>query len=89
MPREHRGDEDHEERLHDFHRVHAARDEHGLYVAYANSIVCSPWGSVLARAGTGEEILYADIDLAYADKIRAQLPVLTARKPELYRKFGE
>ncbi len=63
----------------------AARDEKGLYVAYANSIICSPWGSVVARAGTGAEILCADIDLSYTEKIRAQLPVLSARKPELYK----
>ncbi len=65
----------------------AARDEKGIYVAYANSIVCSPWGQVIARAGTGREVLFADIDMDYADRIRAQLPVLSARKPSLYTRF--
>ena len=61
-----------------------ARDEDGVYVSYANSIVCSPWGRVLARAGTGEEILYADIDFSDDQKARAQLPILSAMRPELY-----
>ncbi|MBR2560274.1 MAG: carbon-nitrogen hydrolase family protein [Firmicutes bacterium] len=61
-----------------------ARNEDGVYVSYANSIVCSPWGRVLARAGTGEEILYADIDFSDDQKARAQLPILSAMRPELY-----
>ena len=61
-----------------------ARNEDGVYVSYANSIVCSPWGRVLSRAGTGEEILYADIDFSDDQKARAQLPILNAMRPELY-----
>ena len=61
-----------------------ARARNGCYVSYANSIVCSPWGKVIARAGTEEEILYADIDLTEDQRTRAQLPILSAMRPELY-----
>lgn len=64
-----------------------ARDENAVYVAYGNSIVCSPWGDVTARADAGETILYADMDLKYNESIREQLPLLRARRSELY-KYG-
>ncbi len=61
-----------------------ARDEEGEYVAYGNSIVCSPWGTVLSRADAGETILYADIDLNENASVRAQLPLLSARRTDVY-----
>ncbi len=61
-----------------------ARDESASYVSYANSIVCSPWGKVLARAGEKDEILYAEIDFCENKKARSQIPILSARRPELY-----
>lgn len=61
-----------------------ARDEEGVYVAWGNSCVVSPWGEFKAHADAEECILYADIDLDYVDSIRNQLPLLKARRPELY-----
>ena len=61
-----------------------ARDESGSYVSYANSLCCSPWGDVLCRAGTEEQILLADIDLARIDAVRRQLPLLSARRTDVY-----
>jgi len=61
-----------------------ARDEGAEYVSYGNSILVDPWGTVLARAGAGEEILLADVDLARNAAIRRQLPIRAARRPELY-----
>ena len=63
-----------------------ARDESGCYVSYAHSIVCSPWGKVLAQAGTGPELLIVDLDLAENERVRAQLPLLSARRPDVYEK---
>ena len=63
-----------------------ARDESGSYVSYANSIACSPWGKVLARAGEQAEILFAEIDFSEIPEVRAQLPLLSARKTEIYEK---
>ena len=64
--------------------VAPARDENGPYVSYSNSIVCSPWGTVLHRAGSEPVLLMADIDLDYNETIRDQLPLLSARKTNVY-----
>lgn len=61
-----------------------ARDETGSYVSYANSIACSPWGAVVARAGAAPELLMVDIDLDEVASVREQLPLLSARKTDLY-----
>ncbi len=62
-----------------------ARNEKSSYVSYANSIVTSPWGEVIARAGIGEEILYAEIDLKEEKRIREELPLLKHRRRDIYR----
>ena len=48
------------------------------------SFVCAPDGNVLARAGSGEEILYCDIDLADVDKSHARQLFLKHRQPAQY-----
>lgn len=63
----------------------AARDERGSYVSYGNSIVVSPWGDIIARAGAEETILYADLDLDLIAKVRSELPLLSARRTDIYR----
>jgi len=64
--------------------VSPARDTAAEYVAYGNSIAADPWGTVLCRAGAEETTLYADLDLTRVDDIRRQLPILSARRVELY-----
>ena len=61
-----------------------ARDENGVYVAYGNSCIVSPWGDFIAHADEKEQIKYADIDLGRVDEIRDQLPLLKHRRPQLY-----
>ena len=65
--------------------VAPARDEQAEYVSYGNSMAVDPWGSVIERLGSEEAIGLADLDLNKIDDIRAQLPVLSARRPHLYR----
>ena len=64
--------------------VSPARDETAGYVAYGNSLAVDPWGTVLCRADGGEAVLYADLDLDRIGAIRAQLPILSARRTDLY-----
>ncbi|MCI2057406.1 MAG: carbon-nitrogen hydrolase family protein [Oscillibacter sp.] len=64
--------------------VSPARNEQTSYVAYGNSIAVDPWGTVLCRAGGEENTLYADLDLSRIDAVRAQLPILSARRTDLY-----
>lgn len=64
--------------------VAPARDENGVYVSYGSSLVCSPWGEVLCRAGAEETTLLAEVDLSLNEKIRAQLPLLSAMRSDVY-----
>ena len=64
--------------------VSPARDEAASYVAYGNSMVVDPWGNVLCRAGAEETTLYADLDMDRLKAVRAQLPILSARRTDLY-----
>ena len=41
---------------------------------YGHSLIVSPWGEVLAEAGTEPGVVMADIDLAQADEARARIP---------------
>jgi len=61
-----------------------ARDERAPYVSYGNSIIVDPWGEVVARCGGGEGILIVDIDFELVKKIRSQLPILSARRTDIY-----
>ncbi|MBQ5814282.1 MAG: carbon-nitrogen hydrolase family protein [Clostridia bacterium] len=65
--------------------VSPARDENGVYVAYGNSIVVDPWGSVIARMDGAANRMVVDIDLKRVDDIRAQLPLMSARREDVYK----
>lgn len=65
--------------------VAPARDEAGVYVSYANSILCDPMGRVLTRAGADPCILYAQLDPGEVESARRQLPLLSARRTDLYQ----
>lgn len=64
--------------------VSPARNESASYVAYGNSIAVDPWGTVICRADGDETMLIADLDLSRIDTIRCQLPILSARRTDLY-----
>ena len=48
------------------------------------SAVIDPSGEVLCRAGEGETILYADVDLGYVEEYRAQLPTTKLLRKDVY-----
>ena len=49
------------------------------------SMIVDPWGVVLAQAPDGEHHIVAELDLERQLEIRAQLPALSGRRPEVYR----
>lgn len=65
--------------------VAPARDPEGPYVSYANSILCHPWGNILARCGDREEMVTVEVDPAETEKVRGQLPLLSSLREELYQ----
>jgi len=48
---------------------------HG-FADFGDSLICDPWGRVLARAGDGEAVVTAEIDRVYLARIRRELPAL-------------
>lgn len=64
--------------------VSPARDEESTYVAYGHSMVVDPWGDVLGEAGSGEEIVYADVHLNRISEVRKELPLLSNRRDDVY-----
>ena len=64
--------------------VAPARDVNGPYVSYANSILCDPLGQVLTRADAEPCILYGELNSAAVESARRQLPLLSARRCDLY-----
>lgn len=47
---------------------------------YGKSLICDPWGDILAQAPEGEGIAVARLDFAAQDRVRAQLPCLTHKR---------
>ena len=61
-----------------------ARDESASYVAWGNSMVCDPWGTVLHCCGAGEEVAVTELDMTRIDAVRRQLPILSVRRTDVY-----
>lgn len=61
-----------------------ARDEQAEYVTYGHSMVVDPWGTVVVQAGTGEEIIVAEVNLETIREVRERLPLLAQRRTDLY-----
>lgn len=66
----------------------AGFDPEGEYASYGHSMVCDPWGSVVFEAGEDAEAKMVVLDLDMIDRIRAELPLISARRDDLYR-LGE
>lgn len=50
---------------------------------YGHSMVVGPWGEIIAEAGTGEDVIVAELDFERLEEIRANMPVLEQRKLSL------
>jgi omega-amidase len=64
--------------------VSPARDPDATYQAYGHSLVVDPWAKVLAQASHEPAIVYADIDLDRVDEVRAQIPVTSQQRTDVY-----
>ena len=62
-----------------------ARDATIGYEAWAHSMVISPWGDVLTDMGIEEGVEITEIDLDVIDKVRAELPLMSARRNDVYK----
>lgn len=62
-----------------------ARNTQSSYVAWGHSMVVSPWGTVLGEMDEKPGYLIRQIDLDYVDKVRRELPLLSARRLDLYQ----
>lgn len=62
-----------------------ARDVGGDgYQAYGHSLVADPFGKIIAEAGEGEEIVFAELDHALLPKVRDGIPVHYQRRSDVY-----
>ncbi len=55
------------------------------YPSYGHSLVVDPWGTVVAEAGSGEQVLHAQLDLAQVALARRAIPTGLQRRHDLYR----
>ena len=60
------------------------RDESAGYISWGHSIVTDPWGRVVDMLDEKEGILICEVDLDYENEIREQLPLLKARRNDVY-----
>jgi predicted amidohydrolase len=58
--------------------------ENARMLAYGNSMVVDPWGTVIARGRDQEEIIYSEIDLNFLDDVRARMQTLENRRENVY-----
>jgi predicted amidohydrolase len=54
-------------------------------ISYGRSLIADPWGIVLAQAPDEETAIWADLDAARLEDVRAKLPSLAQRQPLAYR----
>ncbi len=55
------------------------------YPSFGHSLVVDPWGTVVAEAGSGEQVLHAQLDLAQVALARRAIPTSQQRRHDLYR----
>lgn len=66
-----------------------ARNLESSYHAYGHSLVCNPKGEIIAEAGEGEEIIYAELDPEDIANFRQAIPFSSQRRFDLYRDISK
>lgn len=54
------------------------------YLSYGHSIITDPWGRVLMQMDEHECCNITEIDLDYVEEVRQRLPLLSARRTDVY-----
>jgi omega-amidase len=62
-----------------------ARDIGARYKAYGHSLIVNPWGELCGAAAANETIVFGDIDVAYMEQVRGEIPLRTQRREDVYR----
>ena len=62
----------------------AARNVNGPYVSWGNSLIVDPWGTVVAKLDGEAGIIVQEIDTDMITNVRNQIPVMSARRTDLY-----
>ncbi len=61
-----------------------ARDAEAGYTSWGHSIITDPWGNIVLQMDEKEGIGIAEIDLELVDKYRNKLPLMSARRTDVY-----
>lgn len=64
--------------------ISSARNPNSTYKVYGHSIAVDPWGDIIAEAQEFEDIIYANMDIEYENRIREQMPFLNHRRGDIY-----
>ena len=66
-----------------------ARDKEASYHAWGHSMVVDPNAKVVAEAGTGEEVVYAELKGEVIEETRKGIPVYSQRRFDVYPDASE
>lgn len=61
-----------------------ANNPDASYSAHGHSMAVSPWGQILAAAGTGPQVVFANIDFSESETRRTNMPLAAQRRKDLY-----
>ena len=62
----------------------AAQDPEAGYIGYGHSIITDPWGKVVMQMDEKAGSAITEIDLDYIEEVRAKLPLMSARRTDIY-----
>ena len=62
----------------------SARDPEAGYIAWGHSLITDPWGDIVMQMDEKPGVEVAELDLDYIDKVRAKLPLMSARRTDVY-----
>ena len=54
------------------------------YHAWGHSLVVSPWGDIISEMDEVPESRVLDLDITETERVREQLPLLSARREDVY-----